>query len=205
MLVVGLTGGSGSGKNEVAKILLERGIFTLDTDCVYHGLVSVDCECTRQLARAFGNSILGDDGSLLRPRLAEIVFANDSGRAERMRLLGDITHRFIRIETEAFLNKEAKRGATLAVIDAPVLFESGFSSLCDTTLAVLASKEARLMRIIARDGIDEKLALARIEAQPKDDFYLERADFVIYNNDSVDALEKEVDRWLLYINQKNKN
>jgi len=202
MLVIGLTGGSGCGKNEVAKILFERGIATIDTDSVYHGLVSSDSECTRELARAFGDDILNADGSLLRSRLAEIVFFDDSERSSRMKLLGDITHRYIKVETEAFLQKEAEKAARFAVIDAPVLFESGFSDLCDTTLAVLASRKTRLMRIMARDGISEARAEARLDAQPNDDFYMSRADFVIHNDGDLAALAKEVDRWLLYIDQK---
>ena len=202
MLVIGLTGGSGSGKNEVAKILFDRGISTIDTDAVYHDLVSSDSECTRELAYAFGKEILNEDGSLARPRLAEIVFADDGDRPSRMKLLGDITHRYIKVKTEEFLLEEAKNGARFAVIDAPVLFESGFSGLCDITLAVLASKRARLMRVVARDGISEKKALMRISAQPTDDVYIERADFVIHNDGDIEALTKEVDRFLIYIDQK---
>lgn len=202
MLVIGLTGGSGCGKNEVANILSERGIFTVDTDRVYHAIVSSDCECTRELASAFGKNVLNADGSLSRPRLAEIVFSDDGGREERMKRLGDITHRYIRAETEAFLQKEKDRGAKVSVIDAPVLFESGFSSFCDTTLAVLASKETRLSRIIARDGIDKDAALKRILAQPSDSFYIEKADFIIRNDGSLDDLIKEVDAWLICIKQK---
>lgn len=204
MLVVGLTGGSGCGKNEVAKILLDRGIATIDTDGVYHNLVSSDSECTRELAREFGEDILAEDGSLLRSRLAEIVFAADDLRSSRLKRLGDITHRYIKVETEAFLKKEAEKGARFAVIDAPVLFESGFSSLCDTTLAVLASQKTRLMRIMARDAIGEDRAMARLMAQPSDEFYIEKADFTIYNDGDLDALKKEVDRWLIYIDRKIK-
>lgn len=203
MLVIGLTGGSGCGKNEVAKILSERGIFTVDTDRVYHDIVSSDCQCTRELASAFGNSVLNTDGSLSRPRLAEIVFSDDGGREERMKRLGEIAHRYIRAETDALLKKEREKGAILSAVDAPVLFESGFSSFCDTTLAVLASKEKRLSRIMARDGINEDAALKRLLAQPNDSFYIERADFIIYNNGSLDDLVKEVDAWLIYIKQKN--
>ena len=120
-----------------------------------------------------------------------------------LKRLGDITHRYIKAETDALLQKEKDRGGTISAVDAPVLFESGFSSFCDTTLAVLASKEKRLSRIMARDGINEDAALKRLLAQPSDSFYIERADFIIYNNGSLDDLVKEVDAWLIYIKQKN--
>lgn len=196
MLVIGLTGGSGCGKNAVARLLLEKGIETLDTDLLYHEMTSVSCECVRELAAAFGTEVLNGDGSLCRSRLAEIVFAPDDGRDARMKLLGDVTHKYIRKETESWLSAQKENGAVAAVIDAPVLFESGFDALCDTTVAMLASRDTRLSRIQKRDGISREKAALRIDAQPSDLFYIHRADCVFHNDGDLATLAKEVERFL---------
>lgn len=196
MLVIGLTGGSGCGKNAVARLLLKKDIETLDTDLLYHEMTSASCECVREIAATFGDEVLNEDGSLCRSRLAEIVFAPDEGRNARMKRLGDVTHKYIRKETELWLSAQKENGAVAAVIDAPVLFESGFDALCDTTVAVLATRDTRLSRIQKRDGISQEKAALRIDAQPSDTFYIERADFVLRNDGDLDVLAKEVERFL---------
>lgn len=200
MLVIGLTGGSGCGKNAVARLLSEKGIGTLDTDALYHEMTAVDCECVRELAATFGETVLNLDGSLCRSRLAEIVFVPDDARDARIKLLGEVTHKYIREATVSWLDAQSKSGAMAAVIDAPVLFESGFDALCDTTVAVLASRETRLSRIQKRDGISAERAALRVDAQPSDSFYIHRADCVLRNDGDLASLANEVERWLLTLN-----
>ena len=77
------------------------------------------------------------------------------------------------------------------IVDAPLLYESGFDKECDAVIAVLASRALRAERIKSRDGIDEVAAFSRINAQPSDDFYTARADFIIYNEADGETVKKE--------------
>ncbi len=191
MLTIGLTGGSGSGKGEVAAVFSAAGVPTLDTDRVYHELINQDSPCVRELASAFGREILRCDGSLDRRRLAAIVFARDDGRAARQARLNEITHKYVKAVCLAWLADEQKKGAPAALFDVPLLFESGFDRICDTTVAVIAPIETRLARIVIRDGLSTEEAMARLAAQPKNEYYTERAAFVIENCGTLEELREK--------------
>ena len=191
MTVIGLTGGSGSGKGLFSEFFRQQGIPTLDTDAVYHRLVSADSPCLRELVAAFGPGILQKSGGLFRPALAEIVFRPDEEREARMQLLSDITHKYVKQACLRWLSSEAEKNSEFAVLDVPLLFESGFDQICDVTVAVLADRATRLRRITARDALTTETALRRIDAQPADEYYISRADFCIENDASVsDFMEK---------------
>ena len=191
MKILGLTGPSGSGKGFLANIFYSFGIPYLDTDAVYHGLVSSPSLCTRELETVFGDFVLNDDGSLNRKKMAAYVFSGDNQQEERLATLNRITHRYVLDEVRVWLNQRAKEGYKAAIIDAPLLYESGFDKQCDFVIAVLAPRKLRLARIIKRDGMDELSALSRLNAQPSDTFYRERADFIIDNDaDEAKAIAK---------------
>lgn len=191
MRVIGITGGSGSGKSLLSRIFAEKGIVSLDTDAVYHYITDHAGACVEELTAAFGDKILNTDRSLNRRVLADIVFHNDAGRDGRVRLLGEITHKYVRRECTAWLRNQEKSHAAFAVLDVPLLFESGFDALCDITIAVLASRETRLARIVSRDGIPRERAEARISAQPDEAFYRARADYVLRNDGDMAAFRRE--------------
>lgn len=172
----------------LSSIFEKYGLHCLDTDKVSRMVCEPHMPCTLELARAFGSDILRDDGSLDRKALAKRVFVSDE-REKNTALLNSITHKYILDEADKWLESEAHRGAPAAVVDAPVLFESGYNKKCDYIIGVLASKETRLARVMARDGIDRELALKRISAQQSDDFYLENCSAVFYNDTDANALE----------------
>ena len=177
MIVLGLTGQSGAGKSYVCDILRGAGIPCLDTDRVARYVCEAGTPCLAELHEAFGDGILLPDGSLDRKALGKIVFSD----REKLQLLNNITHKYIRAETEEWLNTYRCAGAALAVVDAPVLFESGFDALCDCTAAVIAPEEIRLARILRRDGITEEAARARLASQHDDGFFETRCDYIIRN------------------------
>ncbi len=184
--VIGLTGPTGAGKGVVSGICRRWGIPSIDTDAVYHALLNPPSACLDELVSAFGTGICNPDGTLNRPALAAIVFAPDAG--DRLERLNRITHHFVLDRVRALCREYGEAGAPAVLVDAPLLYESGFDAECDRVLAVLAAPDTRLCRIMARDGISMDAALARLRAQKPDSFY-GRADGVLHNDGTPDELE----------------
>ncbi|MBO5898429.1 MAG: dephospho-CoA kinase [Clostridia bacterium] len=193
MRIFGLTGPSGAGKGEVGAILRERGLAVIDTDRVYHELLIPPSPCLDALVDAFGRDILTEDGTLDRAMLASLVFADTDKARERHETLNRITHRFVTERTSELLDAYRAEGYRAAVIDAPLLLEAGMDAICEAVIAVIADREVRLGRLLARDNKSREALVARLDAQPDDAFYRERARFVIENNGTRVDLERAVD------------
>ena len=193
MKVVGLCGGSGSGKGTVAKMFSSYGIPSIDTDAVYHEITSEKTPCTEALAEKFGSGILNTDGSLNRRTLAKIVFCGE-GSAEKREELNRIAHKFVLDRTREILRGYESEGVLAAIVDAPLLFESGFDRECDVIIAVVADRDVRISRIVCRDGISESDARLRIDSQLADEYLSERSDFVISNSGSTEDLGSAVQK-----------
>ena len=191
MKVIGLCGGSGSGKGVVCSLFNKFGIPAIDTDAVYRELTSADGPCNRSLCEEFGMEIISEDGSLNRKALGKIVFTGE-GAEKRLKKLNEIAHKFILDKTRLILDDFKNQGVRAAIVDAPVLFESGFDSECDVTIAVIADREIRIGRIIARDKIDRESAEARIASQLSDEELISRSSIIIENNSNLLDLEKRV-------------
>ena len=193
MKVIGLCGGSGSGKGIVSSLFAKCGIPAIDTDKVYREITSADGPCNQALALVFGSVIISDDGSLNRKELAKIVFSGEEAD-QRLENLNKIAHKFILDETRKRLETYEGEGKWAAIVDAPVLFESGFDSECDIIISVVADREIRLGRIMKRDNLDRAAAEARINSQLSDSEIISRSDFVIDNNSDLKSLEQQVER-----------
>lgn len=178
MKVIGLTGGSGSGKGYVSKLFEAAGVPALDTDMVSRIVTAPGSPCLAELTERFGESILLPGGKLDRRRLAEIAFADPKLTGA----LNSITHRHILAYCRDWLEQRRKEGYAAAIIDAPLLYESGFDAECDAVVAVVADRELRIARIMARDGITRAQAEQRLARQHDDGFFRAHADFVIENN-----------------------
>ena len=182
MLTIGLTGQSGAGKGEFSRIFKSfDDIYCLDTDVTAREVVEKGKPCLDELCSYFGAEILQSDGSLDRKKLASIAFSDE----EKHSHLNRITHFYITQEVKQWLNDAEKSGAKVAIIDAPLLFESGIDSICDITVGIIAPYATRLKRIIKRDKIDKKSAKLRLDAQPGDEFFEEKCDYIIANNGSI--------------------
>lgn len=185
MLTVGLTGQSGAGKGEFARIFRSfPGVYTLDTDITAREVVEKGSPCLTELCSYFGQEILNGDGTLDRKKLASLAFSDK----EKHKKLNSITHFYIMEEIKKWLCEVEKAGAKVAVIDAPLLFESGADTLCDVTVGVTSPYATRLKRIMKRDGIDRKSASLRLDAQPSDEFFTEKCTYIIANNGSLGHL-----------------
>ena len=191
MKVIGLCGGSGSGKGTVSSIFWENKIPAVDTDAVYREMTQTDSPCLRALALEFADVIISEDGSLNRKALAELVFSGE-GNEKRLKRLNEITHKYILDETRARLEQFRAEGFLAAIVDAPVLFESGFDEECDLIVCVIADRDIRLSRIIERDNIDVAAATRRIDSQISNEELISRSDFVIYNNSDLNTLKYDV-------------
>ena len=179
MKIIGLCGSSGSGKGYVSMLFERYGIPAIDTDRVYRETTAKkgsDCLC--ELVLEFGTAILTEDGTLYRPALAEIVFSDK----EKLKKLNDIAHKHIKIDTLALLEKYKSEGKGAVIIDAPVLFESGFDKMCDFTICVTAPTEKKIERILTRDQITKEQALARLASQKSDSELVSLSTYQIDNS-----------------------
>lgn len=186
MRIIGLTGGSGTGKGTFAALLREKGAGWVDADAVYRTLCAENREMLRELDTAFGG-VLDENGALNRPKLASIVFADP----EKLKQLNTITVPYIRAASLKAMR--AQSDCPFVLYDAPTLFEVGADDLCDRIIGVLAETETRVQRIMARDGLDEAAARARIGAQPDADFYRARCDYIVENNGGIADLQRQAD------------
>ena len=191
MKVIGLCGGSGSGKGVVSSLFASRGIPNIDTDAVYRQLISGDGPCTKALSDEFGKEIISPDGSVNRRVLANIVFSSENSDY-KLKKLNSIAHKFILDQTRKKLDEFKTLGFKAAIVDAPVLFESGFDKDCDFIISVIADAKIRVERIIVRDNIDKISAEARIAKQLSNEELISRSNYVIENNSDLQSLEKKV-------------
>lgn len=185
MLTVGLTGPTGSGKGFVSAVFAESGIPSIDTDAVYHDMLIPPSDCLDTLVAHFGNGILNVDGTLNRRALSEYVF-NPENKAG-LDWLSHTTHRMICDRVRDMIGAMRGQGIPAVLIDAPLLYESGFDAECDFVIAVLAPLSVRRERIKARDGIDDAAADRRISSQKPDGFYTAGARYVLRNDGNDDA------------------
>jgi len=173
-LVVGLTGGTGGGKTGVLRALAARGAHIVDCDALYYEQLRSDAALRADIEAAFPG-VLDARRDLDRQKLGKLVFGN----AERLAALDRIV--FAHLPRAVARSIDAS-GAPLAGVDAIKLFESGLASLCGVTVAVSAPEDARVRRVMARDGVSEDYARARVRAQRPDAWFRERCDTVFVND-----------------------
>lgn len=187
MLKVGLTGGMGSGKSTVARRFAELGAVIIDADQIARDVVEPGEPTLAELAEAFGEGILLDDGSLNRGELAKRAFVS----AEKTELLNSITHPRIDQRTEEQFNAA---GDAIIVFDSPLLIEMGQSEAQDLVVVVHTPVEVRLDRLVESRGVDREDAKQRIAKQISDDKRLQFADVVLENSGTEEDLVRQVDR-----------
>lgn len=176
LTLIGITGGSGTGKTTALLELEKLGALVIDCDDLYHELLKTDRALIRELNEAFPGTVR--DGELDRRALGKLVFASE----EKLGLLNRITHRYVREAVEEKLRDYAMRGGKLAAVDAVELISAGLSDRCAATVGVLAPWETRVERIMARDSISREDAERRLRAQKTDAYYREHCTHILSNN-----------------------
>jgi len=205
VLIIGLCGSSGSGKNTVADLFMQAGIPSLDTDRLYHALIGTDSACARELIAAFGQGIARADGAVDRALLREMVFGAGADAEEKRARLNHISHRHVWVETEKWLDNCRQNGDWAACINAPLLFESGYDARCDVTVAVLSPFDTKLRRIMARDGLARRDAERRLRAQLSDEALWERADYVLHNDRDMTHLAQQTNLLIKKLKENQEN
>ena len=188
MKEVGLTGGIGSGKSTVARMLGGAGFAVVDADQVARDIMTPDSPVLEEVAAAFGADLIGDDGALDRGELARRAFAT----TEDTQRLNAITHPAIRAESERRFAAAEEAGEQAVIYDMPLLVDLGLNQDMDLTVVVDVDKEERIRRLVDKRGLDEADARARMAQQIDDATRLAAADVVIDNNGPLDALEPQV-------------
>ncbi|WP_026124378.1 MULTISPECIES: dephospho-CoA kinase [Nocardiopsis] len=186
MLRVGLTGGIGSGKSEVARRLGEAGALVVDADAIAREVVEPGTPGLAEVVAEFGEGVLDADGRLDRPRLGEIVFS-DTARLTR---LNAIVHPRVAERTRELMER-APEGAVV-VDDVPLLVENGLQELYDVVVVVDAPEELRVERLVGDRGMPEEQARARIRAQAEREERLAVADIVVDNSGTREELDARV-------------
>ncbi|MDT0389620.1 dephospho-CoA kinase [Streptomyces sp. DSM 41921] len=190
MLKVGLTGGIGAGKSEVSRLLVACGAVLIDADRIAREVVAPGTPGLAAVVEAFGEEILAEDGSLDRPRLGSIVFADPA----KLATLNAIVHPLVGARSREL--EEAAAADAVVVHDVPLLTENGLAPLYDLVIVVDAGPETQLDRLVRRRGMTEADARARMAAQASREQRRAIADIVIDNDVPLEELERRVkDVW----------
>ena len=188
MKKVGLTGGIGSGKSTVARMLGGAGFAVVDADQIARDIMEPGSPVLDEVAAEFGADLIGADGVLNRGELARRAFAT----TEDTQRLNAITHPAIRAESERRFAAAEEAGEQAVIYDMPLLVDLGLHKDMDLTVVVDVDKDERIRRLVAKRGIDESDARARMAQQIDDEARLAAADVVIDNNGPLDALDPQV-------------
>jgi dephospho-CoA kinase len=194
-LVIGLTGGLGTGKTSVALILQSLGMKMISADQICHRLLQPGTAVYEKVKVAFGPEIVREDGEIDRAVLGKIVFKNPVARQR----LNAITHPAIIAQMKAEVEESRRRGEDV-VVEIPLFFEAKMTreeAGLDEIWVVAASPRTQLARIMARDGITEEETWWRMTAQLPLGEKMSRADVVVYNEGKQTDLKEEVQRLLV--------
>jgi dephospho-CoA kinase len=190
MRVIGLTGGIGTGKSSVSRLLRDKGVTVIDADEATRAVQSRGSEGLRRLVDEFGASILTSDGDLDRGRLAAVAFADPEARQR----LNAIVHPLVREwMADRQLAAEAQ-GLPYVVLDIPLLFESRGAAGFDDVILVYAPEEVALHRLVEQRGMSEEQARARIAAQMPIEEKRGLARHVIENTGTLQELRAQTER-----------
>ena len=187
-MIIGITGSSGAGKSTVCEILeAYYKVTIINADKVARKLSKRGTNYVIDIISKFGKSIVDENGELKRRKLAEIIYNDPKKREE----LNKCTFKYIKKEIERQIKKAQ---ADTIIIDAPLLFESELNKICDKVIGVISNRELQIERIVARDDIDYEDAEKRLNAQQTNEFYMNKCDAIIENNNNLKSIKENVEK-----------
>ncbi|MBW2059372.1 MAG: dephospho-CoA kinase [Deltaproteobacteria bacterium] len=191
MVVVALTGGIATGKTTVARMFAEQGALVIDLDRLSRLVVEPHKPAWKEVVAAFGPTVVRQDGSLDRSRLARIIFRDPAKRKR----LEQIVHPRVLEEYEKRLKEILDKGAEhVVIVDIPLLMEVGMQDDFEKVIVVYIPVESQLKRLIEREGLSEEEARAWLNSQISIEEKVALADFVIDNTGSIERTRRQVRR-----------
>lgn len=188
MFIIGLTGGIGTGKTQVAKLLEELGAAVVNADLLGHEIYKPQTEGWREVVTAFGERVVGPDGEIDRRALGSIVFSDEAALSR----LNAITHPRIYALAAERLDALKRQGAGAAVLEAALLIEAQWTGLVNEVWVITSPEADVIERLRERNGMDADTARARIRSQMPQSERAERADAVLENSGSLEDLDADV-------------
>ena len=188
MFVIGLTGGIGTGKTQVSRLLEELGASIVNADLLGHQVYAPQSEGWHAVVNAFGEQIVSDNSEIDRRALGGIVFSDDSA----LQQLNAIMHPRIYDLAEQRLKGLADQGVTTAVLEAALLIEAKWTPLVDDVWVTVSPEEDIIARLQERNNMDEATARSRIDSQMPQTERVEHADVIVENNASLEDLSDSV-------------
>ena len=188
-LLVGITGGMGSGKTLAAAIFLEFGAYILDADIICRKLVEPGQPALKEISKSFGKNIINKFGNLDRKKLAQVIFSDSKKKKELENILHPRVFEFEKLEYERICQNDPK---ALVIIDAALLIESGNYIRMDKVIVINTDRNTRIERVIARSSWERDEVVARIDNQMPIKEKMKYADFVLDNFSDKISLRKKV-------------
>lgn len=183
-MVIGITGNSGTGKSEIAKLLAKKiNAEIINADLVAKKLSEPGNIYNEKIIELFGEEIL-ENKKINRKKLAEIVYNN----SQKRELLNNLTYIYVGNEIKHMVKLTKNQNV---ILDVPLLFESGLDKICGFTIAVFADEKTKVERICKRDGIDKNTAKSRLAIQDKSEDYKTRANYILENNGDLNEINLE--------------
>ncbi len=193
MEIIGLTGGTGSGKSVVSMELKKRQSYIIDCDKIAHTIILKGNTAYYEIVDYFGNDILDENGEIIRKKLGEKVFSD----SEKLKFLNKCTHKHIRNEIEKEIKYAKEQGIyKRIIIDAPLLIEADLVDRCNKVWVVYCDENVRAERIVKRDNITFELAKKRIASQKPWEEYKKYTDVIIDNSKDLEFIKKQLDEIL---------
>ena len=186
----GVTGGAGTGKSEVMRLLREDfGGFTILSDDVARDLMHQGGTSYQLIVDHFGQEVVGEDGELDRNRLAQIVFQDK----EELEKLNNMTHPYVRKEIIRLLKEAEASGLyPFAALESAILLECGYEDICDEFWYVYSSPEIRRARMKETRGYSDEKVDAVMKSQMQDEQAMQMCDFVIVNNSTLEEVKRQL-------------
>lgn len=190
MIVIGLTGGIGTGKSTVSDYLRKKGCIILDADDISRKMTEAGMPALSIIQNVFGDEVINSDGSLNRHKLGDIVFNN---RDKLQKLQQIITTEVVDNINRNLSQLQSEHCDKIVVIDAPLLFECGMENIADENWLVISEMSVRIKRVKERDNLSEEQIIARINNQMSQDDKEKLSDYVLDNSGSLQQLYEQID------------